>query len=274
MIYVLYHASCYDGFCAAYVCWQVFGDEATYIPVQYGQPLPELETGSRVYIVDFSYSKEQLMQLCREHREVYVFDHHNGVGPMLTEYAWPSNMTVRYDPEISGARITYDFFKVAKFFPFLNTRWLVNYTEDRDLWKWELVDSRVVSAGLRTWDLDFRVWSTITREECVQRGQLFTDYFNKLIKGAIKKAVLVEYDTPNGPLTIPTVNCTLSDIISDVAGGLALENEDGLGCTFFIDVDGRRVVSIRSRTPRGFNAQDIAKHNGGNGHPNAAGFKL
>ena len=41
-VYVLYHDHCADGFAAAYVCWRKFGEAATYLPVQYGQPVPEM----------------------------------------------------------------------------------------------------------------------------------------------------------------------------------------------------------------------------------------
>lgn len=42
--YVLYHANCQDGLGAKYAAWKKFGDRAIYIPVQYGQPLPEISS--------------------------------------------------------------------------------------------------------------------------------------------------------------------------------------------------------------------------------------
>ena len=42
---VLYHAGCDDGFGAAYAIWLKYGNQADYIPVQYGQPFPEVSPG-------------------------------------------------------------------------------------------------------------------------------------------------------------------------------------------------------------------------------------
>lgn len=36
-ILVLHHANCADGFTAAWCAWRYFGDDAEYVPVQYGQ---------------------------------------------------------------------------------------------------------------------------------------------------------------------------------------------------------------------------------------------
>ena len=34
---IIYHRSCADGFGAAYSAWLRFGDEAEYLPMQYGE---------------------------------------------------------------------------------------------------------------------------------------------------------------------------------------------------------------------------------------------
>jgi uncharacterized protein len=41
--YILYHANCTDGLGAKFAAWMKYGDKATYIPVQYGQPVPEID---------------------------------------------------------------------------------------------------------------------------------------------------------------------------------------------------------------------------------------
>ena len=61
MIYILYHANCQDGLGSKYAAWKKFGDNGTtYIPVTYGQEIPEevygetarfdgIPTGTRFY---------------------------------------------------------------------------------------------------------------------------------------------------------------------------------------------------------------------------------
>ena len=39
---VLYHANCPDGFGAALAAWKHFGNEAEYVPVQYGKEPPDV----------------------------------------------------------------------------------------------------------------------------------------------------------------------------------------------------------------------------------------
>lgn len=40
--FVLYHANCRDGFGAKFAAWKKFGEQAEYLPVQYGKPPPQL----------------------------------------------------------------------------------------------------------------------------------------------------------------------------------------------------------------------------------------
>ena len=60
---VLYHANCNDGAGAALAAYISMGDTAEYIQVQYGKPPPECGPGDVVYIVDFSYKHDVMLQL-------------------------------------------------------------------------------------------------------------------------------------------------------------------------------------------------------------------
>ena len=61
--YVLYHAHCPDGFGAAWAAWKRLGETATYVPVRHGVPPPPLPDCARLFLVDFAYPAEQLVQL-------------------------------------------------------------------------------------------------------------------------------------------------------------------------------------------------------------------
>ena len=56
---VIYHASCHDGHCAAWLIWHYLDSEATFIPAQYGDSAPDV-TDRDVLILDFSYPRETL----------------------------------------------------------------------------------------------------------------------------------------------------------------------------------------------------------------------
>ena len=59
-IHVLYHRDCADGFGAAWAAHRELGREKVeYLPCTYGEPPPEMESGSRVYILDFDVSRRK-----------------------------------------------------------------------------------------------------------------------------------------------------------------------------------------------------------------------
>ena len=141
---VIYHASCADGFCAAWLHWRYRDADALFFPAQYGQHPPTMAAVSRrIYIYDFSYPREHLLEMeKRSGGRLLVFDHHKTAAKELEGLDFCT-----FDMEKSGARLAWEF---------LRTRadtdedipWLVNYTEDRDLWLWELPFSREVNAAL------------------------------------------------------------------------------------------------------------------------------
>lgn len=75
---IIYHGpGCMDGSAVALAAWLKFGDEAEYRPAQYGDPAPTDDEvrGRDVYVLDFSYSRAELMRMrntqeVTENREV------------------------------------------------------------------------------------------------------------------------------------------------------------------------------------------------------------
>lgn len=72
---VLYHAGCWDGFCAAWVAQKALGDIEA-VPVNYGQPPPIDQCGRQVYILDFSYPRSEMDGIIRQSAFVCCLDHH------------------------------------------------------------------------------------------------------------------------------------------------------------------------------------------------------
>lgn len=183
--YVLYHGHCYDGFGAAFAAWLRYGANAIYIPVSYGKPMPEMEDGSEVFIVDFSYPREALKELARRMASVVVLDHHAtaekdlaGLQQEIADEYFKKHSSpgsphlIRFDMNKSGAVLTCEYFhgdsikcevgQLGEFFAYL---------QDRDLWKFELPMSREVSMALRSYPFDFERWSGLSG--LVVAGQLY-----------------------------------------------------------------------------------------------------
>ena len=73
---VIYHANCTDGYGAAFAAWLKLGDEAEYLPMQYGyKELPNFESRT-VFVLDFSLRNEDMDHLFATASKVVWLDHH------------------------------------------------------------------------------------------------------------------------------------------------------------------------------------------------------
>lgn len=153
MAVVLYHGGCSDGFGAAWVASK-FLQDPTLIPVSYGKPAPLDECVDEcVYVVDFSYPREELIELANVAPLVIVLDHHRSAEKELADLDVP-NLFIEFDMERSGCMITWDYFSnrwdrtpqcpMGSDWTRLNE--IARYVQDRDLWTWALPNSRAVSA--------------------------------------------------------------------------------------------------------------------------------
>ena len=86
--------------------------------------------------MDFSYQRNQILELRKTNR-VVVIDHHKTAQADLEGLD-----DCVFDMEHSGAVLAWQYFHKAK------VPEILLYVEDRDLWNWELPDSRAISAWL------------------------------------------------------------------------------------------------------------------------------
>ena len=97
---VIYHANCADGFAAAFAAWLKIGDEAEYVPCQYGQITGDEEGWEKlmakfadggnlnrdVYILDFSFPRTIMDHLMECADKVVWLDHHASSRVMAEEF--------------------------------------------------------------------------------------------------------------------------------------------------------------------------------------------
>jgi oligoribonuclease NrnB/cAMP/cGMP phosphodiesterase (DHH superfamily) len=261
--YVLYHARCYDGFAAAYAAWLVLGESAEYIPVNYQEPPPELADGARLFILDFSYPRSVLLELRQRMAAVVVLDHHAGAERELAGLD-----SCHFDNSKSGAVLAWNYFH-----PSLPTPALLEYIEDRDLWRWQLPYSREVSAGLRLYPFDFRVWDTLNTSSLITEGSAVMRYQEQLIKAAVARASPEPLGAWQG---IPTVNATC--LWSEIGEALVAEYPDAPFAAVWDERTNKQGDAVRQYSLRsakgGQDVSVVAKQWGGGGHVNAAGFSI
>ena len=155
---VIYHASCADGFGAAFAAWLKFGDDAEYVPMQYldsklnaveawealSAAIPsKANTGREVYILDFSLPKPVMDKLFAVSERVVWLDHHRtsfemwcGKAPELFFTMHKEADDRKYillDDCRSGAYLAWEYFhpgtKVPQF---------IRHIDDYDRWQFKI----------------------------------------------------------------------------------------------------------------------------------------
>lgn len=277
---VIYHASCFDGFCAAWVMRKIMPD-AEFFAAQYGTPPPDV-TGRRVVIVDFSYKRPVMLALIHAARgNVTVLDHHKtaeadlkGIETECYRDTLDCLPTVVFDMTKSGGRLAWESVCGGGLSSYANlpVPWLVEYTEDRDLWRHALPDSKAVNAALRSYPLDFETWDKLAEveggrkawESFVSQGEAILRAERQVIDSHVRHAREVDFDGHK----VLCVNATT--LFSEIAGELAAGRP--FGVCWFQRADGKFVYSLRSRDG-GVDVSEIAEARGGGGHRGAAGFE-
>lgn len=256
----IHHANCADGFTAAWIVAR-HAPDAQLIPARYGEPAPDC-VDDDVYIVDFSYPRAELERVCDRARSVTVFDHHQTAQADLNGFNHPRARVV-FDMVRSGAGITWD-----ELHPDEQRPDLVNYVEDRDLWRLQLDGNAEVYAVIQSHPMTLETWDTLARtgvHELRAEGAGINRYRQRLIESAVKEAFEV---TVRGH-RVMAANCVYA-VASEVAGRLAEGRPFG---AYYYDAPEERRWGLRS-TPDGLDVSEIAKDYGGGGHKHASGFTV
>lgn len=263
---LIYHDICADGFCAAWLFHQVYPD-AEFIPAQYGQDPPDC-LGKDVVIADFSYKRAEMSKIIQTANSVVVLDHHKTAEAELEGMCVECegyDVTIVFDMNKSGGRLMWEWLYPAV--PHRQTPWLVQYTEDRDLWRWCLPKSKEVNAFLASHIKDFKVWDEIEYncgvEQAAVEGTAILRYQQGVIDHHVKNAVMGSINGYN----VPIINATT--LISEIGNELAKGHP--FAAMYFVKGD-EKIWSLRS-APDGVDVSEIAKQLGGGGHKHAAGFK-
>ncbi len=148
----IYHGNCADGFGSAWVVRKALGNIEFY-PGVYQNPPPDV-TNKEVILVDFSYKRPVIIEMAEQARRILILDHHQSAEIDLVDL--PNNVTVKFDMNHSGSILTWNHF-----FPNEKPPQLLMHIEDRDLWKFELKNTRPIQANLFSYPYDFDIWDAL-----------------------------------------------------------------------------------------------------------------
>jgi len=211
-------------------------------------------------IVDFSYPLAVMQSIAAAAKSLVVLDHHKTAEAALASFSAP-NAIVTFDMERSGAGLAWDHF-----FPGRPRPWIVDYVEDRDLWRHRLPNGPAVNAYLGTLRYDFEAWYVASRrdiEEIARLGEVVEDKIRHYVTEVSKNARRITFEGYD----VPIVNAPQVDI-SELVGFLSAGEPFAMG--WWQRSDGKFSYSLRSRGD--FDVSALAKKHGGGGHKNAAGF--
>lgn len=272
---VIYHGNCFDGFTAAWAFWNVYKN-VEFWPAQRGPEPPDC-TGRRVFLLDFCYSREQMKRIILQSDYTVVLDHHKtaeaDLSGILTELLASHQRSrpdyIVLDMQRSGAGITWDFMNGCHSLKGPPRPWLVDYVEDRDLWRWALPNSREVSAYIASVPMTFEAWDELAAmdvKDVAEQGRGIMRYIDTYGEEACKQA---RFHTVGG-YWVPTINVSYQNG-SDHVGKLLDKHEGAcFAVGYFRRGDGAWQFSLRSR--KDFDVSRVAQGFGGGGHAQAAGF--
>lgn len=316
---VIYHGNCADGFSAAW-CFSHYanllragkyledvdklppaieaarhGPIFTYHAGVYQNPPPDV-TGRVVYLVDFSYRKEVVKEMCAVAEKVWLIDHHKtaleDLAPLYTSIGGPekiANLGVYVDLRRSGAMLAWDFLfndgdigkEIEPSAPgYQRPPILLEHVQDRDLWRFKLEGTREIQAAMFSRDYTFENWNTMMLGGLSEKMNLWKEgvaierkHFkdiDELLKVAKRTMFIGGYEVPvcNLPYTLASDAGSKMCLLPDGSRDFTVPFS---ACYF--DTATHRVFSLRS-VNTGMDVSQIAQTYGGGGHPTASGFRV
>ncbi|MHB8331045.1 MAG: DHH family phosphoesterase [Candidatus Dormibacteria bacterium] len=249
---VIYHGDCPDGFGAAFAAWKLYGDGADYMPVSHGDSPPDMR-GRRAIVADFAYDRQTSLALFESAASLVILDHHRSAEGEIGDLPF-----CVFDMERSGAVMTWQHLHVEP------VPLLLQYVQDRDLWRNQLPETEEVSAALRARPFDFETWDTIDIDQLRSEGRALLAYQRRMIERIAAHASPVEILG----VKVPAVN---SPILQSELGDRLVKGHP-FAAVWWQGAGEVARWSLRS-TPAGLDVSEIAARYGGGGHRTAAGFK-
>lgn len=315
---VIYHGNsespCSDGFGSAFIAHKVLGDEAEYVGIQHKQykynaqdrciisESKEIYYEDReVYILDFSFPPNILMDIRESSSSFIWIDHHErSFNDFLGEdYLTPERQTfckvssdeyILLDNTKSGAYLTWEYFFSNKKVPLF-----IKHIDDQDRYIFKYEETKSFNRALWSYGpWTFDAWNALFeryekdylgfRYDFISEGDALLREHERNVEQVIKACTTPCHIIKTKPveggehwqheilLNVKglAANCN-SHLASDVATLLA-EQSGTFGLCWYKMNDGQIKCSFRSASD--FNVNSLANHFGGGGHARAAGLVI
>jgi len=272
---VIYHSNCADGFGAAFAFWcSQCAHDTEFLPMGYHERDAfdvERVVGREVHILDFSFSLEKTEAILAKAKFVTWLDHHKtafeawcNTPPEKIEGQRWAHSTDRHhtvlDNNHSGA-------KLAAMHYLGRSEELFDHLDDYDRWQFKLPGTKEFNKGL--WALQpwtFEKWVSMDMPEVKATGRALLQDHNGKVQQLLKDL------RPFKIADVAGLGVNANSFFASDLGHELAKRSGTFGAVWSLRGDGRIAVSLRSNGD--FDVSAIAKHFGGGGHKNAAGFEF
>ena len=300
---VIFHKGCPDGNAAAWVYWYkltnrdnhiYFTDEyevinqyegiyksrgihthIKFIPMEAGKYPTDLDVkGKKILMVDVCPKREEIDKIATEVKSLTILDHHKS-GERDVENLKYDNVYVVFDMNRSGCQIAWDYINF-----FSSRPWFVDVIADRDLWNWELPNSKELGNYLFNHGY-YHDWNKMTtlldftdtqKEMAIEVGKSLLIVENNRIDLAVKQAIKTTVSIDGVDYQVYLTGCS-SDITSEVGNRLYKLEDCDFACMYRYNLENDEWF-ISCRANNKVDLSIITRKLNGGGHPNAAGFSL
>lgn len=277
--FVIYHHPCSDGFGSRWVIENYMrkhhqDKNVVYFPANHGSSPPNLE-GRNVLICDFSYPKKVFSNLLdsiiKTNGKILIIDHHKSARDELVDV--PNKYKI-FDMNHSGAALTWKYIYGDKIQPPL----MIQYIEDRDIWKKELPHTDAFSSWFYPLPFDYDTYNEYADDQKLLEGihNIGLPYLSlnrEYIKEALKRVTPKFMNIRNKYYMVCYINSLIlkSDIGNEIFN--KYPHCDFSAVYSLNDWDNAVSFSLRS-TNEHADVSEIAMSLGGGGHRNASGVKI
>lgn len=242
---VYYHSPCCDGFCSWWL-FQKAHPNAIGRPIEYGKGVIEDVKGQDVFFLDYCPSV-----IPEDAASVTIIDHHKSA---IDAYKPHPKAKAIFDMNRSAAMMVADLYDFKP--------WVVDYVQDRDLWRFSLPDSKIITAAIAALPEDLSAWDVFV-DQGPSRAKMYGFGILQCNERMIDAISRQKVETVENGMKIRWFN---SPVLQSELGDRFSKEYD---LVLIWSWSGTFRVSCRSRNGQ---ALEYAKARGGGGHPNAARF--
>jgi nanoRNase/pAp phosphatase (c-di-AMP/oligoRNAs hydrolase) len=272
----IYHKDCADGFTGAWIVqeWAKENNHAIeYYGSKYGLSMDWPPINRRhVIMIDFSFKKDELKKISEYAASITILDHHKTAEEELkgieSKLYCPSNII--FDMEQAGCEIAWNFFNKDKISPNV-----VANIADRDLWNFNLPNTKKIASAVFSYEYNFANWDYIMNpnnyRKLLEEGKTLCRKQDKDVRELFN--AMLDWETikvENKTYKVPVFNVPYF-YSSDLSHYTFNKMDVPFVICWYFDTAGHYKYSLRSKDQN--DVSEIAKVFGGGGHKNAAGFQ-